>query len=533
VAANSPTSDSSWLQPAAEQYGLRRFLATMRERALLAAGIAAVVISLAVAYLLTADKVYEAQADILVTPIPAEDQSLAGLGLITRSVDPTLDVQTAAKLIRTNDVAALAADRVDGGNADEILGNVSVEPVGESDVLAVLAQADSAERAAELANAFAQAAVDERSDQLRERLDDLLPQLQAQLRDLEAGGTVSQELVERIAVLQSLEATGDPTLRVENPADPPESPTSPRVALTLVLAVLAAGLLGVGGAYAIHVLDPRLRRDEQLRARYQLPILSRIPLERVRGKRAAPLRWEDLSAAGIESYRALRGILTAPRRGGRAARTFMVTGAQPSEGKSTVAINLAHSLARFGATVLLIEADLRRPAIGRALGTEPTSGVVGVMLGTTELKDAVVPASTDGPGLIDLLLADESGPGVEELFSLPTVEQLIADAERHYDYVVIDTPPLTEVVDALPLARRVDAVLLVVRLGRTRLGRIRELAELLAGSRVRPLGFVVVGETREDRSYYYHETQQTRRRQLVAARSSVSEAPPAGRQQRG
>lgn len=532
MAARQTTSDSSWQRPVAEQYGLRRFVQTMRERARLAAVIALAVIGLAIAYLLTANKVYEAQADILVTPIPADDQTLAGLGLITESVDPTLDVQTAAQLVHTNQVAARTANQFRGRSADEILDDVTVEAVGQSNVLAVVASQPSAEQAANLANAFAQAAVDERTEKLRDRLDELLPELRLQQEELASAGGASEVLGEQIARLTSLQATGDPTIRLENAAEPPDSAASPRTALTLVLAVFAGLVLGIGGAYAIQVLDPRLRREEQLRARYRLPILARIPLERHHASSDAPLPWQRLSAGGIESYRALRAILTAPRGNVPTARSFMITGAQPSEGKSTVAINLAHSLARSGGSVLLIEADLRRPAIGRALGQQATSGVVSVMLGERTIEDAVVRTAREGVHQIDLLLADQSGPGVEELFSLPAAEQLIADAEQRYDYVVVDTPPITEVVDALPLARRVDAVMLVVRLGKTRLGRIRELAELLAGSRVRPVGFVVVGGTRDTRGYYYFETTPPKRRRLVA-RPELSEAPSGAREARG
>ena len=130
----------------------------------------------------------------------------------------------------------------------------------------------------------------------------------------------------------------------------------------------------------VSLLDPRLRREEQLRERYRIPILSaRIPRER--RTRKAPLSWDRLSDTAIESYRAFRAILTASDRDGSPPLSFMVTGAGASEGKSTTAINLATSLAIAGARVILIEADLRRPAIGNAVGVRPNKGVVGVLLG--------------------------------------------------------------------------------------------------------------------------------------------------------
>jgi Mrp family chromosome partitioning ATPase len=153
--------------------------------------------------------------------------------------------------------------------------------------------------------------------------------------------------------------------------------------------------------------------------------------------------------------------------------------------------------------VLLIEADLHRPAVGKALGVSADRGVVSVMIGESEIADAAV-AVTNYVDNLHVLLADHLLLGVEELFSLPAAERMIEEAKRDFDFVVVDSPPLTEVVDALPLARKVDDVIVVVRLAKTRLGRIKELGELLASNDVRPAGFVVVGTPRQERGEYYY-----------------------------
>jgi Mrp family chromosome partitioning ATPase len=101
-----------------------------------------------------------------------------------------------------------------------------------------------------------------------------------------------------------------------------------------------------------------------------------------------------------------------------------------------------------------------------------------------------------------VLTADKTGADFADLFSLPAAKRLLDEAERLADYVIIDSPPLSDVVDALQLAQRADAVLLVARLGHSRISKIRELGELLAGSGIRPAGFALLGTPRGDRKGY-------------------------------
>jgi Mrp family chromosome partitioning ATPase len=154
--------------------------------------------------------------------------------------------------------------------------------------------------------------------------------------------------------------------------------------------------------------------------------------------------------------------------------------------------------------VILIEGDLRRPAVGKALGINAKQGIVDVLLETAKIEDALVTSEAYGPTL-GFLLADQSGGWTTELFSLPAAQRMIEDAKRLADYVIVDSPPLNDVVDALPLTRAVDDVLVIVRLGKSRIDRITRLAELLATNGVKPAGFAVVGTDRPGRfdySYY-------------------------------
>lgn len=495
------STSADWLQPPVAQHGLRRFMQTIRERLLLVLVVIAVVLGIAFIYLLTADKVYEARSDILVTPVPTQEAVLSTVGLITQSADPTLDVETATQLIDSPGVADRAAKSLDHGEtAQSLLDATSVAPIPDSNIVAVTATASNPNTAADRANAFAQAAVVERRDVIAANIDHVLPQLRSELTSSTSGSTLS--ISNLIADLTAFRASGTATIQVETAAAAPTSPSSPRTGLVVIGALILGLVLGVAIAFAAQVLDPKLRREEQLRSLFSLPILARIPRER---PREGPLTPERLSPMAREGYRTLRATVAAASRDERGPRSILVGGSGPSEGKSTTAINLAASLALAGHSVILIEADLRRPVIGKALGIGNRAGVVNVLLGRTMLSEALEPVPAYH-GNLNVLVADKAGADFAELFSLPAAKRLLEEADRLADYVVIDSPPLSDVVDALQLARHADAVLMVVQLGRSQINKIRNLAELLAGNGIRPVGFALLGVPRSRRESYGYYT---------------------------
>jgi tyrosine-protein kinase len=503
--ADAKPSDD-WFEPAVDQSGLKRFLETIRAKLGLVLAILTATVLVAVIYLLVANKVYEAEAKLLISPVPATDTSLSGLGLIRESADPTLDVETAAQLVTTPQVADAAAGELDNGSSPEdLLSKVKADPVGQSNIVAVVAEASTPQAAADLANAFAKGVVDVRTNDLDERIDAVLPPLKKQLETMPEGSSAADSLAQQVTQLESLRAGDDPTFRFETPATPPDGPTWPRPLLTIIAAIILGMALGAAAAFIARMLDPRLKREQQLREIFRLPILARIPQE-PGAQSDLPLRPLAISAATLEAYRTLRATITAPGPGDSRPRSFMVTSPSPSDGKTSTAVNLATALASGGARTILIEADLRRPMLARTMGFSPPHSVTSVLRGEVSLTDALIRA----PGLSEnlaLLMADRAGgdSATAELFGLPAGERMVEEAESIADCVVVDSPPLTAVVDALPLARDVDSLLIVVRLGKTHLRRIRDLGELLAGNGISPTGFAVVGTARPRGIDYYYQ----------------------------
>lgn len=494
---NGVAPKNDWVVPPDEQQGLRRYVATLRERWKLIAAVTVLALLASIAYILMVAKTYEAESTLYVSPISSANTDLEGLGLLVQSTDPTRDVQTAAELVTTVDVATrVKEDTGYEGTPEALLATVKAEPVAQTYIVAVTASASDPDEAAEVATSFAEQTVANRTAQMREQIDRVLD-------GLETGNPSSQDQ-EQIAKLERLREGPDPTLRVATEATPPGKPVKPKPMLSIIAGLLAGLVLGVAAAFATQILDPKLRREEQLRTLYRLPVIGRIPRE-PKESAEAPLGPRRISPAVAEAYRTLRGTVTASTRDD-GARVLLVTGSSPSEGKTTTAINLAASLSSTGRRVILIEADLRRPAISRALSVEARRGVVGVLIESVSLEDALIDGDAFGLPNLKLLLAENEGGWISELFSLPTAIDLLTKAKELAEYVIIDSPPLTDVVDALPLARNVDDVLVVVRPGTTKISKLVQLGELLAENGIRPMGFAVVGTPppgRGDSTYYF------------------------------
>lgn len=495
--STKPSAD--WLKPPEEQAGIKLYLETARERIWLILATVIVVTGVAVAYVATTDPTYEAEADLLITPADSGNPIYGSLGLIQSSADPTRDVETASRMVTNIEVAQRVAESLGLETPPEnLLGDIQAQPVAQSMIVALTSRAGSPESAKALADTFAMEAVAHRTEQLHSRIDEQLPRLRAQTG---GAGALGQTQINRLQLLRS---GPDPTMRVESLAIEPSAQASPRPALSVAAGLFAGIVLGLGAAFMAQALDPRLRRESQLRRLYRLPVLGRIPVESQTPSNN-PIDPRKLSPVATEAFRTLRATLArsvSPSRQG--GRVIFVTGSAASEGKTTTAINLATSFASSGRKVIVIESDLRRPIIGRTLGISASNGgVTSALLGDSSFQESLVETKTFGPEL-RFLLADHRGGWISELFSVPAAEEMLEEARRSADVVIIDSPPLNEVVDALPLAQHADEVLLVARIGVTRLDRLAVLGELLAENGIRPVGFAVVGTSRPKRSEYHY-----------------------------
>jgi capsular exopolysaccharide synthesis family protein len=261
-------------------------------------------------------------------------------------------------------------------------------------------------------------------------------------------------------------------------------------------------LLGaIVSALLASILDTRVRNEDILAEVGAAPVLGVITRTKLLEGGGLGVVREPMGHTA-EEFRRVRSALTFASISSQ-VRTVLVTSAAPSEGKSTVAANLALALADLRHTVLLVDADLRRPSIHRLVGIDGSVGLTSVLVGDVEAEAAGyrLPETS-----LDVLTAGGSPPNPAEILTSNAMLELIQAAASRYDFVVIDSPPVLSVADANLLSPLVDGVVVVANTS-TRRAALAKCMKSLEGAGARILG-TVLNRTKPDRGQksYYGET---------------------------
>lgn len=206
-----------------------------------------------------------------------------------------------------------------------------------------------------------------------------------------------------------------------------------------------------------------------------------------------------------EEFRKIKSSLLDATKKGEFKNTLLVTSALPGEGKTVTSLNLAISLAEeYDHTVLLVEADLRRPTMHQYLSLEDRPGFSSCLMGEVDLRDAIIPT---GIGKLSIIRAGHSVPNPAELFSSQRTRNLIMEMKSRYPdrYIIFDTPPILPFTEARSLAQLVDSSLLVVMERHATVADIKESLDVLKGSPLLGIIYNNAAQVNRDKRYsYYH-----------------------------
>ncbi len=339
--------------------------------------------------------------------------------------------------------------------------------------------------------------------------------------DAEANKQLYDGLLQKLKEAGITAGLRSSNIRIVDPALAPSTPSRPQKARNILLAFLVGLVGGVGLALFREYLDNTVKSPDDIETLTGLPSLAVVPaIPSMNGHGRLPKLVKDAGGDSVaqtrielvsynqpksqvsEAFRALRTslLLSQPDR---PPQVVLVTSALPREGKTTAAVNLAVTLAQLGDRTLLLDSDLRKPGIRRALNMSIARevGLSSYLAGVASLDEVMVPHPT-----ISNLVALPTGPvppSPADLLSSQRMREAISELRNQYKFIVIDSPPIMAATDAVILSALTDGVLLVVRSGETPKEAFTRTRDLLVGVKCRLLGVVLNAVDSSAPDYYY------------------------------
>lgn len=420
--------------------------------------------------------------------------------------EATSEKATAEALASLPAVAAKAAKELGGPSAvEEVFGSVEVTAANEvANVAEIKATNESPDRAAEIANAYANAVIEFRRESSQSKLKESIALIEAKLSALapgETGGAREAVLTEQLSKLEVEEAlaTGETTLVQK--AAPPTSPSYPKTKRDVLIGLLLGVVLGFGLAALIERFDRRVRSVDDLEELFGLPIIAKIP--KTKAFKDASIE-QMLMAPEAEAFRTLRTNLRYLKVN-RDLSSILIASPEPADGKSTVVRGLAGAMVEMGDQAVLVEADLRKESAFRFNAGYVHDGLSGVLAGLpldqALMQVPVSVASGKPPRSLTVLPSGAMPPNPSELLEGPRMQEILAELAEHFEMVVIDSPAVGYVSDAMTLVPLVSAILAVGGVGRTTREDAKGFVDQLSLTGSRPLGLIAT-MTAANRSHY-------------------------------
>jgi succinoglycan biosynthesis transport protein ExoP len=499
---------------------LREYLQSLRRRQWLIILVTLGFVGLSLAYSLLTTPVYRATANLLLTP-----QLSTTLLQANNANAPvvTVDVPTSSQVIESTSVQSYVEKKIPN------VPPVSVSEIGTTDVVQVSVDSTSPKLAARAADAYANAYIHLQQSQTVDTINTAVQLLTTHLNTVNATiaplqaeaaqtstvagtalSTQLQGLQEQAVTLQN-EISNDEFAanqasgggQVVSNAAVPSKPVKPKTAEYAILAGFLGLAIGVGLALTLEFFDDGIRTKDDLElVGDNYPVLSLIPeIVDWRDPHAQYLvSRSSPSSVPAEAYRSLRTSIQFLGLD-RSIKTVQFTSPSAGEGKTTTLANVAVAIAQAGQRVVVVCCDLRRPRLHQYFDMSNQIGFTSVLLGEATLREALQPV----PGLegLQILASGQIPPNPSELLSSTRTAELLASLADYADIVLIDSPPVLPVTDAVVLAGRVDAVVVVAAAGRTTQTQLSRALEVL-GRVAAPIAGLVLNRASESVSFAYY-----------------------------
>lgn len=317
-------------------------------------------------------------------------------------------------------------------------------------------------------------------------------------REMEANKDVLNSITARHKQTDVAQELKSSNIRIVDPAAIPRRPVRPNRASDIAMGLFLGLALGMMAAFFLEYLDNSIKTPEEVRLHLGVPLLGVIP-EHSKDAGGVVLSSSRQQGPFVEGYHVLRTALSYSWPG-QDSRVLVVTSTAPAEGKTLTSVNLALTLAAMDGEVLLVDADLRKPQAHDLLGLQKSPGLSDILVGRAETAECV--QQVKGTKL-HLLPSGAHAPSPAELMSLPLLSAFVDGLRRTYSWIVIDTPPVGAVADALILSSLCDGVLVVAEAERIPRKAVRHTLERVRETGARILGLVLNRVRIEGNAYYY------------------------------
>jgi capsular exopolysaccharide synthesis family protein len=317
-------------------------------------------------------------------------------------------------------------------------------------------------------------------------------------RDVETNRQLYDALIKKIKEQSIIEQVRSANVLLVEKAERPGSPISPRTERNLLIALVIGLLGGVGVAFFFEYLDQTIKTPEEAETKLGVSVLGMIPLIESKEFPIEKMVEKEPLSPFTENYKAIRTALLLSAAD-QPPKRLLITSAQPSEGKTVTAINLATAIAQSEYKVLLIDADLRKPRIYKALGLTNSKGLSTYLAGASDMNIIQ-------PGHVPNLSVIPSGPvppNPSELLSSNRLNFMIRALSDEYDFIIFDTAPILSVTDALILSKALDGTVLVAKAGKTVYDDVKRALKSLRDLNAPMLGVVINSFDTRKNEYYY------------------------------